>query len=178
MAKRNEMGSVEGKIIRPEQTDEDNFLTMALFEYMIGNTDWSVQYLQNIKLIAKDGELAPYTVPYDFDHAGIVGAPYAMPAEELLLSSTKERRYRGYCIEDIHKFDHAIEKFNAIKDEVYSLFTNDPLLTSSYKKTTLKFIDDFYKTLNDPKTLKSELQYPCRPDGTGNVVIKGLRKDN
>jgi hypothetical protein len=47
MAKRNKMVSIEPKL-RPEQTRLEEFLTMAVFQYLIGNTDWSVQYLQNI----------------------------------------------------------------------------------------------------------------------------------
>ena len=78
-------------------TERDHFLKMAVFQFMIGNTDWSVPYLQNIKFITKDSTKAPLTVPYDFDHAGIVSAPYALPAEELEMSSVLERRYRGYC---------------------------------------------------------------------------------
>jgi hypothetical protein len=50
MAARNKAVAVEQKL-RPEQTKQDAFLKMAVFEYLIGNTDWSVQYLQNIKLL-------------------------------------------------------------------------------------------------------------------------------
>ena len=64
---------------------------------MIGNTDWGCTYLQNIVLITKDSAKAPFAIPYDFDHAGIVDAPYARPAEELEISSIRERLYRGYC---------------------------------------------------------------------------------
>ena len=92
MAKRNKLVSVVRKI-KPEQTQPDAFLNMAVFEYLIGNTDLSVQYLQNIKLLAKDFSAVPVTVPYDFDHAGIVSTPYAQPAEELQMSSVRQRRY-------------------------------------------------------------------------------------
>ncbi|MEY4931652.1 MAG: hypothetical protein RI909_2376, partial [Bacteroidota bacterium] len=105
MAKRNESTSLEGKLVRPEETQREDFLNMAVFEYMIGNTDWSVQYLQNVKLITSEKEARPITVPYDFDHSGIVNAPYAKPAEALLLSSTRERRYRGYCLTNMEEFN-------------------------------------------------------------------------
>ena len=177
MAKRNNSVSVEGKLVRPEQTQRDDFLNMAVFEYMIGNTDWSVQYLQNVKLIASDSTSIPVTVPYDFDHAGIVGAPYAHPAVELQLSSTRERRYRGYCIQDMNKFTEVIARFNQKKDEFYKVYTSNTMLEESYLKSTIKFLDDFYKTINDPKKLKYEFQYPCDLGGTGNVVIQGLKKD-
>ncbi len=178
MAKRNDAFSVEGKLVRPEQTQSNDFLTMATFEYMIGNTDWSVQYLQNVKLITTDSTALPYTVAYDFDHAGIVGAPYALPAAELLLSSTRERRYRGYCINDMGQFDSVIERFNQLKDELYKVYSANTIIDDErYVKSTLKYFDAFYETINNPKKLKSEFQYPCQENGTGNVVIQGLKKN-
>lgn len=178
MAKRNDAFSVEGKLVRPEQTQYVDFLTMATFEYMIGNTDWSVQYLQNVKLISTDSTARPYTVAYDFDHAGIVGAPYALPAAELLLSSTRERRYRGYCVTDMSQFDSVITRFNQLKDEFYKVYSTNTIIGDErYVKSTLKYLDDFYETINNPKRLKSEFQYPCQENGTGNVVIQGLKKN-
>lgn len=177
MAKRNEAISVEGKLVRPEQTQFADFLTMATFEYMIGNTDWSVQYLQNVKLISTDSTALPYTVAYDFDHAGIVGAPYALPASELVLSSTRERRYRGYCVKDMSQFDSVIATFNQLKDELYKIYSNSVIDDERYVKATLRYLDDFYETINNPKKLKSEFQYPCLENGTGNVVIQGLKKN-
>ena len=97
MAKRNGGISITRKM-RPNQTEPNTFLTMAVFQYLIGNTDWSVQYMQNIKLVAADSIAVPVAVAYDFDHSGMVNAPYAKPAEELRMSSVRERRYRGYCI--------------------------------------------------------------------------------
>ncbi|MEQ1587292.1 MAG: hypothetical protein ABL895_15490 [Cyclobacteriaceae bacterium] len=177
MAKRNNTISVVGKLVRPEQTQKEDFLNLAVFEYMIGNTDWSVQYLQNVKLIATDSLAIPSTVPYDFDHAGIVDAPYALPAAELQMTSTRERRYRGYCIRDMNQFTDVIGQFNQRKDDFYNVYTSSKILEENYLKSTIKFLDDFYKTINDPKRLKNEFQYPCNPDGTGNVVIQGLKKN-
>jgi len=177
MAKRNNSILVEGKLMRPGQTDREAFLNMAVFEFMIGNTDWSVQYYQNVKLIATDSMATAVTVPYDFDHAGIVGAPYAQPASALQMSSTRERRYRGYCIHDMSQFEPVLARYNQLKADFYKVYTENTLLEESYRKSTLKYLDDFYKTINDPKKLKIEFQYPCQSDGTGNVVIKGLKKE-
>ena len=176
MAERNGSISVKRKL-RPEQTETSSFLTMAVFEYMIGNTDWSVQYLQNIKLISADSNSVPITVPYDFDMSGIVNSPYAAPAEELNMRSVRERRYRGYCIQDMKTFDKTIELFNSRKKDIYSILTNCPLLDEKYKKSTIKFLDEFYATINNPNAVKKEFGYPCDKNGTGNVVIKGLREE-
>ena len=122
MAMRNLSHSLEKYAIRPESTQKTDFLKMAVFQYMIGNTDWSVQFRQNIKLIAVDSTSLPTTVPYDFDHAGIVRAPYAHPAPELNMSSTLQRRYRGYCIPDMKQFTEAFVTFNQLKDDFYAIY--------------------------------------------------------
>lgn len=173
LARRNSMIAVE-KQISPVLTDAKTFITMAVFQYMIGNTDWSVEYQQNIKLIAKDSTATPFTVPYDFDHSGLVDAYYAMPAEQLKLSSVTERRYRGYCLTDLNEFNPSIELFNKVKDQVYSLFESSPYLTASSRKTCLNFIIRFYDIINNPQKVKKDFSYPCDPGGTGDVIIKGL----
>ncbi|MEO6837469.1 MAG: hypothetical protein ABI261_01120 [Ginsengibacter sp.] len=176
MAKRNNDTILKEKI-RPQQTMQEPFLKMAVFEYLIGNTDWSVEFQQNIKLVAPDSKSVPVAVPYDFDQAGIVDAPYAKPAEELKMRSVRERRYRGYCVKDMELFDSTIAVYNSLKNEIYKTYTGCSLLNSKYIKETIKFLDDFYSTINNPKALKKEFEYPCDPNGTGNVIIKGLKED-
>lgn len=176
MANRNQMISLETKI-QPQHTQAEAFLTMAVFEYLIANTDWSTQYLQNIKLLAKDSTAKPIAVPYDFDHAGIVSAPYALPTEELQLRSLRERRYRGYCMKDLKQFEPVIKKFNQLKKEIYALYINCSLLDAKYIKNTTQYLDEFYTIINDAKLWQKEFAYPCNKNGTGNVIIKGLKAD-
>lgn len=175
MASRNGAVITEKKSVRPETTQRSDFLKMAVFEYLIGNTDWSVQYLQNIKLIVKDSMSMPSTVAYDFDHAGIVNAPYAKPAPELMLASTSMRRYRGFCMDDMSAFKEVFAFYNDLKESIYGVYSGNPLLDEKYIKSTLKFLDDFYTTINDPKKSQKEFLYPCDKDGTGKIVIKGLQ---
>ena len=58
---------------------------VAMFEYMIGNTDWSVPNYHNIKLMGmKDDKTSrPIAVPYDFDICGFVDPAYATVDEQL-----------------------------------------------------------------------------------------------
>lgn len=177
MAERNNLISIDKNLVRPEHTETEAFLTMAVFEYMIGNTDWSVQYLQNIKLVAADELGIPTTVPYDFDHSGMVNAPYARPAEQLQMSSVLERRYRGYCITDMKMFDSAVALFNRLKNSFYSVYTSCSLLDTKYVKTITKYLDDFYEKINNPKLMKEAFGYPCDANGTGNIIIKGLKEE-
>lgn len=177
MAERNKMEPVKQELIRPQDLNLPEFLNMALFQYLIANTDWSVQYRQNIKLVKDPATGRLVGVPFDFDHAGIVAAPYARPAEELEMKSVRERRYRGHCIEDMEIFKDVFELYRSKKEEIYSIYTSNPHLDEKYVKSTLKYLDEFYSTIGEPKYAKKEMQYPCLVDGTGNVIIKGLRNE-
>ena len=50
-------------------------------------------------------------------------------------------------------------------------------------KAHIEYTTDFGKTwtkseaINDPKSWQKDFAYPCDPNGTGNVVIKGLKED-
>ncbi len=91
--------------VRLSELAQDHVALMYVFEYLIGNTDWSLvtslddeECCHNMDLIRVDGKIFP--IPYDFDLAGIVDAPYAKPDPSLRIKNVKRRRYRGYCIDE------------------------------------------------------------------------------
>ena len=59
---------------------------MMLFEYMIGNTDFSIWALHNVRIV-QDKNRKLFPVPYDFDLSGLVHAPYAAPDPRIGLRS-------------------------------------------------------------------------------------------
>lgn len=174
MAARNKSFVWKKKMLKMQSTEADEFRKMAVFEYLIGNTDWGIPYLQNIVLITKDTLILPIPVPYDFDHAGIVDAPYAGPAPELGISSDLVRLYRGYCENDMNNFASTFELYNRLKRDIYKVYDSCNLLSPKYVKFVHRFIDDFYKTINNKKQIDSEFGNPCRTEQ--HVEIKGLKK--
>lgn len=166
---------IKRDLIRPNHIEKENFLTLAFFEYFIGNTDWSVQYRQNIKLYQHPDWIRPIAIPYDFDHAGLVSAPYARPAPELQMSSVRERRYRGYCVEDPEVFQPIIQKFLDLKPDFLDIISSNQYLDDKNKKSMYKFIEKFYDTLSSPKKVFRALHYPCEPNNTSNIIIQGLK---
>ena len=74
---------------------------MSIFQYMIGNLDWSVLKSHNIALFRReDGTIIP--LPFDFDYSGLVNAEYAVPPKALHLYSIRVRKYRGFCRSEIN----------------------------------------------------------------------------
>ncbi len=175
MAKRNKSIALTRQL-RPEHLQADLFLKTAVFQYLIGNTDWSVQFMHNIKLVAKDSLAVPVAVPYDFDHAGIVGSSYAHPAELLKIASVRQRLYRGHCLPDMNEFMPVVADFLDLQRDIYRLYEECSLLEPKYVKSTVKYLDEFYATLNDQKLWQKAFSNPCFILGGKNVVIQGLKE--
>ena len=147
---------------------------MAVFQYLIGNTDWGVSFLQNIVLITEDSLMAPFAIPYDFDQSGIVSAPYAIPHSELNIPSVQTRLYRGFCDEDMNSLSSTFELFNRLKSKIYEVYDSCQLLSASYIKFVNRYLDAFYKTINNKRDIWEEFGNPCRLEQ--RVEIKGLKK--
>ena len=175
LASRSNAALIERMNLRPETVDRESFLRMSVFAYMIGNTDWSVQYLHNMDMLFLNDEKAYVAAPYDFDLVGLVSSPYAKPAKALKLRSVRDRVYRGYCMEDLSVLEPTFNQFQELKPEIYKIITENTLLQESYISFATKFLDDFYDTLNNPRKMSHAFSYPCNRFGTGNIVISGMQ---
>ncbi|GHA77772.1 hypothetical protein GCM10007389_34470 [Pontibacter akesuensis] len=144
---------------------------LTFFQYMIGNTDWSVPYRHNIKVLNINAFAIP--VPYDFDYAGCVSAPYAAPPPELEISSVKERLFRGYSYPDT-VYAQVRNLFNLRKAALYGLYQNADLLEEKSSKSTLKYLDEFYTTLNNAKKFERSFVEAGQRNERGGVAVKGL----
>jgi hypothetical protein len=152
VAKRNAAKNTYMKNVSTPQYDTLQMLTVFLFEYLIANNDWSIPALHNIKQFTKTGKLF-LPVPYDFDHSGVVEANYALPPPQLEIASVRERLYRGLNYPP-SVFQQVFDKFNSVKPQIYALYQGNPLLSASYIKRTLKYFDEFYEEINDPKAIQ------------------------
>ncbi len=152
VAKRNMVNNSYHKNLSMSLVDSVTMATLAMFEYMIGNNDWSLPALHNIKLFTQADKLF-LPMPYDFDHAGIVDAIYALPPPQLEISSVRERLYRGLNYSP-EVFQQVFDKFNSLKPKIYAIYAGNSLLDARYIRQTLKYLDDFYADINDPKAIK------------------------
>lgn len=132
--------------INPQFTEPETMLLMAIFQYMIGNTDWSIKALHNIDLLATSGK-PPISIPYDFDFSGLVNAPYASPAPGLLIDSVRMRHYNGHC-KAPELVDNVIGLLVAKKDEFHTLIAQCPLLSDEAKRDCVSYIDTFFQLVS------------------------------
>lgn len=140
--------------------DEQQFLTMCLFQFMIGNTDWFVSNQHNIIFLGSTDKVSLTPVPYDFDYAGLVDSPYAVHHKTIDLSSVTLRYYQGNCHseEDVMK---VLDVFFKRKEEILALPWNIPGLTDRSRKEATKYLEEFYEIVEDPGKLKNQILKAC-----------------
>lgn len=127
----------------------------ALFEYMIGNVDWSMRAgpagdvcCHNFRLfgLTATAQSALIPVPYDFDASGLVNTPYAVPPDGVGLSSVRERRYRGYCIHNGQALAVAGE-FRTRKAELLGVLASVPGLDEGRRQRAAAYLESFFQDI-------------------------------
>jgi hypothetical protein len=154
-SKRNACKEVKISKLHTENTDRKQMTLVAMFEYMIGNTDWSVYANHNIKLMqdTANNTSKPYAVAYDFDYSGLVNAEYAVPDEILGTQSVMERVYRGFPRE-VGELREMANVFLAKKDAMLAEINNSKFLNDRSKKEMLNYLESFFRDLGDDRKLK------------------------
>lgn len=166
VAERLAMEVVETESIDPELLDTRYTARLALFQFLVGNTDWAVTGGPPGDLCCHNGKPlrnadGRYIVlPYDFDNSGLVNAEYAVPNEILPIRSVRTRLYRGFCSMS-DELDMAIDQKNALRDSVINLL-DDPSIRDRTRERNLEYIGEFFEIINDPDERQEHFDERCR----------------
>ena len=136
---------------------------LSMFEYFIGNTDWSISALHNIALL-QDSSATAIPVAFDFDWTGAVATSYAFPDKSLPIHSVTERLYRGNCLTP-DQLKAVIDKFKSKRAAIDAVFAQLPQLAPDRAKKMKNFFDDFWKRTDDPRGLAKEIANDCQKSG-------------
>ena len=171
VAKRHELKKLNIGKVRLSQLDPKVSSEMSLFQYMIGNIDWAAtsgpspdECCHNVKPIGPEPLQKTdtvYPIPYDFDSAGLINAPYAVPAEGVPIKSVTQRLFRGYCKQN-STLEEARTTILAQEATIYSLVDNESLLNENTKKKANKYLAKFFKTVKKPKDFERLIINKCR----------------
>jgi hypothetical protein len=143
--------------------EQDQLLFMSLFQYMIGNTDYSILMLHNV-IMVDDAKGVRYTVPYDFDYAGLVSAHYAVPSKDLGLASVQDRYYRGPCKTEA-EVNQALQPFREKQAEVLALPASLTAfgLDEGHRRNAEKYLNEFFELIGKPDKVKKTFVTDCKP---------------
>ena len=163
MAERLNTITLDVKNIRDQYIEKTTLINSYLFQYLIGNTDWSIPGGHNMLLIkSKDPILTePYIVPFDFDLSGIVNANYAKPNTATDISSVRERYYMGICLPE-DQVKAGLKVYLERKDEIYALYQNSELLDRRNKQSTIQYLDEFYEIVEDDRKFSNDILESCK----------------
>jgi hypothetical protein len=166
LAERYDMKDLKVERTTVSAIQSDRLNQTSVFQYLIGNTDFSPiagppgsGCCHNYVLFQKDGDLM-IAIPYDFDQAGFVDAPYASPNENLRIRTVRQRLYRGRCNNNNH-IDASVDRFKENRDAIYALVNEQEGLEPRVRKALLKFIDKFYVVIDDPKKVEKQIVKKC-----------------
>lgn len=160
LAKRNEMKEYEGLIRNQEALDKDNLDKMVLFQYMIGNLDWSVPKRHNIKIMRKEDGSLPLAVPYDFDYSGLVDAPYAVPPEGIDITSVRTRVFWGLCRDK--GYTSQIQFYRQLQPKIIEALEGATYLEEKNRSEVRDYVGEFYIDISNPKMVTMKIDQACR----------------
>ncbi|MEM7371656.1 MAG: hypothetical protein AAF587_23780 [Bacteroidota bacterium] len=129
---------------------------LMVFQYMVGNTDWSALMSKNIRLLRREDQSGLRPIPYDFDWSGLVGAPYTGLDEDF--------DYR--CVPPFCRTVEEYEEVRALllskEREVYALIRNFPYLEWEQARPMLQYLKKSYRLIKKSGTINGIFQDPCQ----------------
>ena len=157
--------------LHPSLVNGDQAVIVSMFQYLIGNSDWSPTYFHNVRLVNhEDGRYL--TIPYDFDFAGAVNARYANPPETYVDPDTgrnrrfpirrvTDRYFYSYCRPEL-QFEPVSTLFNSKKAEIIALYEGFELLEEDARNDVLEFYEEFWEMMEDEGEFEDEILDICR----------------
>jgi hypothetical protein len=153
IAERNNATEIKGSTLVPGRFNAKESVRNDLFQFMIGNIDWSAVYQHNIRVI-KSGNDPFIAIPYDFDMSGFVNAPYAQ--------STREHVYRGFC-RDEKLLQEVRQEFIKLQSDFNSTIDAHSEYFSSADTDDMKsYLQGFYDILKKDQNFKESIVEKCR----------------
>lgn len=170
LAERNGLHDIKTEKIDRGMLNGEATARSDLFQYLIGNQDWSdvmgaagTNCCHNIKLLAASKESRTDLLPvaYDFDSSGLVNPPYALPPASVPIRNVRTRYYRGYCQFNTQATAAAQEAL-AKRNELMATVDATPALTSRGRNSAKQYLEAFFSDIGDPARLQQQIIGRCR----------------
>lgn len=120
---------------------QDALRQVALFQYAIGNFDWNLATSRNLKYVQKDGAIL--AIPYDFDFAVFVDAPYATLNSNIGMKSKADRIYLGFE-EALPNLTPRLTLFKKQQPQLLQIISDFKWLNRKTRKTLQKYLNSYF----------------------------------
>ncbi len=163
LAKRLDARIIENDKLSMARMNAGIMDKLAMYYYMMGNTDFSVTGLHNIKIILLNnpGPVGYIPVPYDFDYTGFVNTTYAKPADNVNLEKVTDRYFLGPCRSD-EVFQRLTDEFKGSYKEMQDLLQSFEYLSVEKKIELLRFMEEFHSEIESADFIQARLRPACK----------------
>lgn len=161
MAGRHKARVFDVEDLKKPEVDYHQTTLLHLFEYMIGNVDWSVPIHHNLKLIGKDRKDTMIPIPYDFDHADVLNTEYSDDPPLIGTASIRYQLFREFCRSE-KELKPFVDLFNSRKEAIYDLYKDLKILGEPQRHRALRYYDRFYQVINTPRKREQTFLRPCK----------------
>lgn len=165
LARRNNGNLASLPAVSLKQMNDRQLALVFVFQYLIGNTDWSLvaasdddSCCHNGKLINRNAELL--YVPYDFDLSGLVNAKYAFPDPSLRIKHVTQRRYRGFCLER-PVLASALQQVKSHESGFADIIDGVAQLSGSAKKRDHRYLHRFFEEARNGQQMLNAFEKSC-----------------
>ncbi|HTF18820.1 MAG TPA: hypothetical protein VK658_12150 [Chryseolinea sp.] len=160
-ARRLNAKVVNSEKVNPFMLQDTCAIRFDVFQFMIGNTDYSTVYFHNAKVLrTKSNVLLP--IAYDFDMSGFVSAPYASVDPTLGIESVRERVYRGFCRGNAVA-ESVRREYVDLEPTILGVIDKHQALFSEKESTGMKrYLKEFFTIMRSDGIYKQRIGQACR----------------
>jgi len=154
---------VEDYGIPADSLNTNQAALMIIFQYMIGNTDWEISMLRNVRLIRTNASSKILAMPYDFDFSGLVSAPYSSPSSDTGLKTVRDRFLMSNGV-DREALKRALESIKKAKPAIYDICRHKNLSRDAISDM-LHFLDTFFDSIDNNTEVPQMMKGPGMDKG-------------
>lgn len=170
VAKRNDLQLVKVRRATRDNHDAARQNLVHVFQYMIGNTEYSLtspepdkNCCHNMDLLSASNEAPFIALPFDFDFSGLVDSPYAEPNPRYPIRTVRTRFYKGRCSNNA-RLPETLDLFQRKREDLFAVIDHVADLdkrAARAARAARRYIKKFYKVIEDPEKVRKRLVEHC-----------------
>ena len=149
---------VERYGLQADSMIENQVALVTMFEYMIGNTDWDLAMMRNVRLLRSSETEKVLVVPYDFDFSGFVSAPYASPSSESGIMTVRDRFLMANGIER-EALRRATLLLKRTKDDFYTI-CRSKFISKASSMELIEYLETFFQQIDTNGDVPARMKVP------------------
>jgi hypothetical protein len=149
---------VEQYGISPDSLIMNQAALVSIFQYMIGNTDWDIAMMRNVRLIKSPATGKILVVPFDLDFAGLVSAPYASPSSDSGLKTVRDRFMMANGIKTEY-LKRALKTVQSVQDDLYDICRSKHISRAA-SDDMINYLETFFRQIEEKDEVPKMFKMP------------------